>query len=119
MWHRLREGDFGPVEGFEGVCSAALVELIRRMLAKEAGRRPSAGEVWGHGVVSRARSRMDAAGREEGSIGDWQIPPGRAASATAGAGLTRLSRASPLAGEAPGYLGWLLGGDTGAMDVSA
>ncbi|THH09118.1 hypothetical protein EW145_g2227 [Phellinidium pouzarii] len=60
LWHKLREEDFSPVDGFDE-CSNMLVQLITSMLRKDPGARPSAESVYAHPVVTRARARMEEA----------------------------------------------------------
>lgn len=89
------------MDGFEGECSAALVGLIKSMMRTDPLRRPTAAAICGHRVVARARLQMEKAGRDARG---------------------EAFRASPLAGEEPGFVEALLGeGGAGAgadaMDV--
>lgn len=104
LWHKLREEDFGPVEGFEEECSGQLIGLIKSMMRKDPARRPDIEAIWGHPVVARARGKM-----EEVLAG---VRAGGESSAEA------LFQASPLAGVEACFLSDILGRGHEAMDWS-
>ena len=97
LWHRLREEDFSPIDGFEEECSGPLVRLIKDMMRKNPGERPTAGEIYGHAVVSRARARMEIALAEVRATGDDRTEA--------------LFKASPLASVDDSFLRGILGED--------
>ena len=102
LWHRLREEDFTGVEGFEEECSAELVQLIKSMMRKDASRRPSAGVVYGHRSVARARAKMEEGIRRVLRMGGERRTE-------------MLFKYSPLGGVEEGFLEDVLGRVPGAM----
>ncbi|TDL25934.1 hypothetical protein BD410DRAFT_783928 [Rickenella mellea] len=101
LWHKLRDEDFAPVDGFEEECSGVLVGVIKSMMKKDPGQRPDVEVIWGHPVVSRARARMEERLEAVRRIGDVKAET--------------LFKASPLAGEASRFLDDIL--DAGAVGM--
>ena len=103
LWHKLRDEDFSPVEAVEE-CSTALMQLIGSMMRKDPVRRPSAKAIYGHPVITRARTRMEHAIEELRMAGDVRPEV--------------LFKASPLASTDESFLDEILGSECMAMDCS-
>jgi mitosis inhibitor protein kinase SWE1 len=103
LWHRLREEDFSPIDGFEDECSGVLVGLIKSMMRKNPAERPTAGDIYEHYVITNVRRKMEAALAELADAGD--------------VGPEALFKVSPLAGADAGFLSDILGHASGTEDV--